>query len=99
MCHDGVQNRGMRVARSGYECFAKTTGVVMNNPSTHPGDAPANKTPAEMGAPSPRRRGLAPEGPQILQPLPWSKDALAPVISARTVRVHYDKHHRGYVDK
>jgi Fe-Mn family superoxide dismutase len=33
-----------------------------------------------------------------LAPLPYADDALAPVISADTVRVHYGKHHRGYVN-
>lgn len=31
--------------------------------------------------------------------LPYDYDALEPVISASTLRTHYDKHHRGYVDK
>jgi superoxide dismutase, Fe-Mn family len=34
-----------------------------------------------------------------LPPLPYAKDALAPVISARTLEFHYDKHHRGYLEK
>ena len=34
-----------------------------------------------------------------LPPLPYAQRALAPIISARTVRFHYEKHHRGYVDK
>ncbi len=34
-----------------------------------------------------------------LAPLPWKKDALAPHISARTLEFHYEKHHRGYLDK
>lgn len=34
-----------------------------------------------------------------LAPLPWTPDALAPHISARTVELHYEKHHRGYLDK
>lgn len=34
-----------------------------------------------------------------LPPLPYAKNALEPVISARTMDFHYDKHHRGYVDK
>src|SRR5690349_5450174 len=32
-----------------------------------------------------------------LPPLPYAYDALEPVISARTVHVHYDKHHATYV--
>lgn len=33
-----------------------------------------------------------------LPPLPFSKDALAPIISANTIGFHYGKHHKGYVD-
>ena len=37
--------------------------------------------------------------PFTLPPLPWGEQALDPVISARTIRLHYGKHHRTYVDK
>jgi len=39
-------------------------------------------------------------GPQAitLPPLPYAQNALAPVISANTVALHYGKHHKGYVD-
>jgi Fe-Mn family superoxide dismutase len=33
-----------------------------------------------------------------LPPLPYSDDALAPVISSTTMGFHYGKHHRAYVD-
>ncbi len=33
-----------------------------------------------------------------LPPLPYAEDALEPVISARTVAIHYGKHHKKYVD-
>jgi len=33
-----------------------------------------------------------------LPPLPYAEDALAPLISAETVRFHYGKHHQAYVD-
>jgi len=33
-----------------------------------------------------------------LPPLPWSTDALAPVISPETIDYHYGKHHKTYVD-
>lgn len=36
--------------------------------------------------------------PRELPPLPYGEGALEPVISARTVAVHYGKHHRGYLD-
>jgi Fe-Mn family superoxide dismutase len=35
--------------------------------------------------------------PFTLPPLPWAKDALAPVISAETLDYHYGKHHQAYV--
>ena len=34
-----------------------------------------------------------------LSELPYKTDALEPQISKDTVKTHYDKHHRGYVDK
>jgi Fe-Mn family superoxide dismutase len=37
--------------------------------------------------------------PFQVPPLPWDESALAPVISARTVALHYGKHHLGYVKK
>jgi Fe-Mn family superoxide dismutase len=33
-----------------------------------------------------------------LPPLPYSYDALEPYIDTRTMELHYDKHHRKYVD-
>lgn len=33
-----------------------------------------------------------------LPPLPYSRDALAPHISAETIDYHYGKHHQAYVD-
>ena len=33
-----------------------------------------------------------------LQPLPYAESALEPVISAKTLRLHYGKHYKGYVD-
>jgi Fe-Mn family superoxide dismutase len=34
-----------------------------------------------------------------LPPLPYEFDALEPVISAATLKLHYGAHHRGYVEK
>jgi superoxide dismutase, Fe-Mn family len=34
-----------------------------------------------------------------LPELPWSRDALAPVISEETIEYHYGKHHQTYVTK
>jgi Fe-Mn family superoxide dismutase len=41
----------------------------------------------------------APTGPFTLPPLPWPENALEPVISAKTMALHYGKHHRAYVTK
>jgi superoxide dismutase, Fe-Mn family len=37
--------------------------------------------------------------PHALLRLPYPEDALAPIISARTVALHHGKHHKAYVDK
>jgi Fe-Mn family superoxide dismutase len=34
-----------------------------------------------------------------LPPLPYAEDALAPIISAETLRIHHGAHHKAYVDK
>lgn len=36
--------------------------------------------------------------PHGLPPLPYSENALEPVITAKTISFHYGKHHKGYVD-
>jgi len=36
--------------------------------------------------------------PFELPPLPYPEYALVPYLSSRTIRFHYGKHHRGYVD-
>jgi Fe-Mn family superoxide dismutase len=38
------------------------------------------------------------ESPHVLPPLPYAENALEPVIKSETMRFHYGKHHRGYVD-
>lgn len=35
----------------------------------------------------------------VLPPLPFAQNALEPVISAKTLSFHYEKHHQAYVDK
>ena len=49
---------------------------------------------AQVGVPSIARAAT----PHILPPLPYGDGALEPVISARTIGVHYGKHHKAYVD-
>ena len=41
--------------------------------------------------------GAADVGKYVLPPLPYAADALAPLLDAKTLRVHHDKHHAGYV--
>ncbi len=36
--------------------------------------------------------------PREFPPLPYEENALAPVISAQTVNIHYNKHHKGYFE-
>ncbi len=36
--------------------------------------------------------------PFVLEELPYDYDALEPVIDRQTVEIHYEKHHRSYVD-
>jgi Fe-Mn family superoxide dismutase len=36
---------------------------------------------------------------RAVAPLPYAKEALEPHISARTVDLHYEKHHKGYLTK
>jgi len=46
---------------------------------------------------SPRPGG--PAGPFALAPLRYPEDALAPVISSRTLKLHHGRHHRAYMDR
>jgi Fe-Mn family superoxide dismutase len=41
----------------------------------------------------------AANAPFQLPPLPWAENALDPVISSRTIGLHYGKHHAAYVKK
>ena len=40
-----------------------------------------------------------PAGEHRLPPLPYPPEALEPVIDAKTIQIHHDKHHRKYVEE
>jgi Fe-Mn family superoxide dismutase len=46
-----------------------------------------------------KRAQRAPTLHFALSPLPYAENALEPVISANTLRIHYGKHYQGYVDQ
>ena len=50
------------------------------------------------GAASEGKAGAGRGATIALPPLPWPEHALEPVVSARTVGLHYGKHHRTYVE-
>jgi Fe-Mn family superoxide dismutase len=47
----------------------------------------------------PAAAASAATGPYTLPKLPYAYDALEPSIDARTMEIHHDKHHQGYVNK
>ncbi len=52
---------------------------------------------AGSGAPGAAMLQAYRDGQYILPPLPYAYDALEPAYSARTLQLHHDKHHAGYV--
>jgi superoxide dismutase len=64
--------------------FNRTGGNMMSNQET-------------TSSPSLRRRDFPTA--HALPPLPYADNALAPVISAKTIGFHYSKHYKDYVDK
>lgn len=55
---------------------------------------------AAAAAASVGRAASAPQPAAVMElpPLPYAHEALEPVISAKTLGFHYDKHHRGYLN-
>lgn len=43
-------------------------------------------------------RGSQASDIRLLSPLPYPEKALEPVISSKTIGIHYGKHHKGYAD-
>jgi superoxide dismutase, Fe-Mn family len=62
------------------------------------GRAPRARAAFSRAQENPRMDTKTP-GPFQLASLPWDEGALAPVISARTIGLHYGKHHLTYVKK
>ena len=52
---------------------------------------------AALAACADAKRGKPAMKEIALPPLPYAEDALAPVISAKTISYHYGKHHAGYI--
>jgi superoxide dismutase, Fe-Mn family len=65
-----------------------TTAIVAAAGDLFAADAPAAATPP-----------AAPTGPFTVPPLGYAFDALEPIIDAKTMEIHHDKHHKAYVDK
>jgi len=65
-----------------------TTALVAAAGDLFAADAPAAATPA-----------AAPTGPFSVPKLGYAFDALEPIIDAKTMEIHHDKHHKAYVDK
>ena len=51
----------------------------------------------QMKAMSPVEKGFK-DGKYVLPELPYAYDALEPMYDQRTVRIHHDRHHQGYVN-
>ncbi len=47
---------------------------------------------------SPPSRPVPPSAAFALPALPYAENALEPIISAETLRIHHGKHHQGYID-
>ncbi|CAB3768376.1 hypothetical protein LMG29542_05852 [Paraburkholderia humisilvae] len=82
------------------EFIARTTkgaasAVVASFAGASVGMLPAETAHAAGSASVPAYLGAS---PQTQPPLPFAENALEPVISARTIGIHYGKHHRAYFD-
>lgn len=75
-------------AAAGGLLLASCTRVGLSEATSEPVHPPAE----------PGKGATAAGGAFELPPLPYAMDALEPYISARTMGVHYGKHHQAYVD-
>jgi superoxide dismutase, Fe-Mn family len=67
-------------------------------PNTQPRPANQPGSSGEPNTPTTGIEGKSTVSTHVLAPLPYADNALEPAVSARTLALHYGKHHRGYVD-
>jgi Fe-Mn family superoxide dismutase len=67
--------------------------------TTNPGTGQAARNPIPPSISTGDEQESAHVQQHVLPPLPYAANALEPVISARTISFHYEKHHKAYVDK
>ncbi len=77
--------------------FLKAAAVVGGAAAIHPGIVEAAAGGRQMAMLDPN---LVPAGPgnHKLPDLPYAFDALEPYLDAKTLEIHHDKHHAGYVN-
>ena len=75
----------------------KTTALVTVAAATVPAAFAQEPGPFGPKQPQPLITN-APGGPFKLPPLPYAYNALEPYIDARTMEIHHDRHHAGYVE-
>lgn len=85
-----ARDRLVRLAQETGISFAKAMNIPVKM-AVMAGGAPE---PAEPSAPG----RAVPIGGHQLPPLPYPYNALEPHIDEQTMRLHHDKHHKGYVD-
>lgn len=71
--------------------FLITAGALTGAAAVGGAFSPINAMPADDASPTNA-------GGHKLPPLPYSYDALEPYIDAKTVEIHHDRHHAGYVN-
>jgi Fe-Mn family superoxide dismutase len=90
--NEGLSRRTFLVAGSAAIAATAAASAACSPSAEGSGSVAAQGTePAAASVPI-KGGGLA------LPPLPWKEDALEPVISAKTLSFHYDKHHRTYFE-
>ncbi len=83
---DNVSRRDLLAALAATPLLGGLSGLAMAADST-PASAAPDGNPYLIHA----------DGKYVLPPLPYAPDALEPAIDAKTMTLHHDKHHAGYV--